>query len=351
MKADFYIHIGLHKTGSTSIQATMFRNRKMLLAHGINYLALNENHSTTIGPLFMQDPHLYLPNKLKKINTEAMAAKQNKRNKAALLREISANRSKTFVISGEDLSRLRPECLQKLKDFLTPFAARFRIVAYVRDPYATINSVFQHRVRGGHTFAQIMASPPRPFYRDIAHAIDIFGRENVDIRIFNSARFVNGDLIADFLSAIGGPPELASELNIVRANEAISHEAAHLLNEINKRYPEGDDRSPNPARSSDIVERLSAIPGQAFRCPSEVFVIRRRSIGIQLRWLRETLGEEVFPDGPWTEDIGPRWTDETLGALAVALNDLAKAAEKRSLLSKLVSVTTEIYRRYGPSKN
>ena len=48
MKTNFYIHIGLHKTGSTSIQATLFKNRAALHEHGIHYLGLSQNHSTTL---------------------------------------------------------------------------------------------------------------------------------------------------------------------------------------------------------------------------------------------------------------------------------------------------------------
>lgn len=345
MKTNIFIHIGMHKTGSTSIQRTMSRSRQTLLAHDINYLALGENHSTTLFPLFSETPHLYDPYQLRGIDTAAKAAKKNAETEVALRRELAANRCGTFVISGEDLSGLKPKALEGLKDRLAPYAASFRVIVYVRDPYSSVNSIFQHRLRRGQTVEQIIASPPRPRYRRIASAIAVFGRENVDIRIFDPAHFVNGDLIADFLAAIRAAPELAKRLDSVRSNQAVSHEAARLIGEINKRYPQGIDKSRNPGRAADIVQRLAAIPGQAARCPREVFEASEPLIAKDLAWLRTLLGEQVFPDRPTIDDVPPRWNDETLGAIAVLINDLAKAAATRRESDNVGSLMTDILRQ------
>jgi hypothetical protein len=344
MKADIFIHIGLHKTGSTSIQATMFRNRETLLASGINYLALSENHSSTLFPLLCDAPHRQPINRLAGIDTEAKAARKNAKTEAALRRELVANRCGTLVISGEELSALRPEALAGLRDRLTPFAAGFRVIVYVREPYATVNSIFQQLLREGQTPEQILADPPRPRYRRIKSSITVFGRENVDIRLFDPRAFAKGDLMADFLAAIRAPGELAGKLPSVRSNEALSHEAAHLLYAINRRYP-AVDKMPNPGRAADIVERLAAIPGQPFRCPRSIFDASEPFIEEDLRWLRSTLGTQVFPDRPDIDEIAPRWNDETLAAVAVLINDLTKAADKRSLSGDIGAAMADILRR------
>jgi hypothetical protein len=198
----------------------------------------------------------------------------------------------------------------------------------VREPYSLINSLFQQRLRSGETFDQIIADPPRPKYQRIDFFIRAFGRENVDIRLFDPARFVGGDLLADLFAAIGAAPELARELEIVRANEAISHEAAYLINAANGRLPFGERRSRNPGRAVDLADWLASVPGQPFQCPHAVFTAARPIVEEELRWLRDTMAEPVFPGAPRDYDIVPQWSDATLSAVAVLINDLARRANR-----------------------
>ncbi len=81
---------------------------------------------------------------------------------------------------------------------------------YVRDPYEFATSAFLQRLKSGSTLDNPRRRLPLPEYRNkLQPYIDAFGRENVDIRIFDRRRFIGGDLISDFLAAIGEPPELA----------------------------------------------------------------------------------------------------------------------------------------------
>lgn len=324
MQANIYIHIGLHKTGTTSIQATFFKNRRKLLAHGINYLPLSENHSVTLYPLFIDAPHRYRPNRLAGIDTVEKAAKKNAATERALRHTLDSNTCGSLVISGEDLSRLATEDLQRLRDRLAPYAARFRVIVYIRDPYSTVTSIFQQRLRRGQTAEQIIAAPPRPHYPRIGAALELFGRENVDIRRFDPARFINGDLIADFLAAIEASPALAKDLDAVRANVSLSHEATYLLNAINNHYRESKHGMPDRDRPVDLPKWLAAIPGQPFRCPPEFLLAAQPLIDEDLRWLREQLGEPMFPDRPIPSEVPPYWSEETLSAIALLLNDLAR---------------------------
>ena len=51
------LHIGTHKTGSTSIQKTLDLNRKLLASNGFFFPAVQpSNHSVSFYPIFMNDP-------------------------------------------------------------------------------------------------------------------------------------------------------------------------------------------------------------------------------------------------------------------------------------------------------
>jgi hypothetical protein len=333
MQANIYIHIGLHKTGSSSIQNTFFSNRDKLLSHGINYLSLSLNHSGVLYSLYCVAPHQTRANRAAGIDTKEKAAKKNAATRAALRQALESNSSASIVISGEGLSRLPAEGLERLRLEFTPYAARFRIIVYVRDPYSTVNSMAQQRIRRrGQTYEQIIAAPPYPRYSRIAQAIQVFGRENVDIRLFDAAHFVNGDLIADFLSAIDASPDLRRELEVERTNVALSHEAAYLLHEINKYRPPARDRRPH----DDVFQLFAAIPGQPYRCPPEIFVAVQPFVAKQLQWLRDLLGKDVFSDRPAVPDAASYWNEKTLTAVALLLDDLAhKDREKRGFLPRI----------------
>jgi hypothetical protein len=206
-----------------------------------------------------------------------------------------------------------------------PYAQRFRIIAYLRDPYAYVASMFQQRLRRGETEASIVAGGGmRPNYRSIGHYRRAFGAANVDVRIFDPSRFPNGDLIADFMAAIEAPAELTHELEVVRANTALSHEASLLAGALNKLFPLGEDRRQNPERAAALMETLAEIPGQPYRCPAEVIAASRPLIETELAWLHKTLGRELFSAKPPSSQAAPLWDEKTLAAIALRLNELAK---------------------------
>lgn len=349
MKATIYLHIGLHKTGTSSIQTTLFNNRKKLLAHDINYAPLGDdpNHSVILLPLFRQAPHRYRANRLAGIDTREKAAKKNVASLAALRRALEANRSASIVFSGEGIAGIPAKRLQGLRAELEPFATHFRVIAYVRDPYSAANSMIQQRVRRGQTYREIVAAPPYLRYSRIAASIKVFGRENVDIRMFDPAHFVHGDLIADFLAAIGAAPELAKQLKVARTNVALSHEAAYLLHEINKHSPRDEKISPDLIKRPDLLKWLEQIPGQPYRCPPELLKAARPGIALELKWLRKVLGEKVFPERPTFSEAPPRWGEETVTALALVLNELAKRDARKG---GLTAIADKLRRLTGKSR-
>jgi len=332
MKATVYLHIGMHKTGTTSIQATLFKNRLKLRDHALNYLSINQNHSATLYPLFCDNPHLYHINRSAGVDTEEKAARRNSIVDEALRHELETNTCSRLVISGEDLIQLTPPGIERLRQRLLPFADRFRVLVYVRDPYASINSAFQQRLRAGFTYEQLIANPPLPRYRRIGKFIQVFGREHVDIRVFDACRFVNGDLIADFLAAVEANPDLANTIDIIRANQALSHEAALILNEVNKRYSRDMAGIENPDRAADLPQWLTAIAGQRFQCPTVVFAAAERKLADDLRWLHDVLGERVFSAQAQWDNRPPNWNGDTLVSLGLLINDMAKsiAAEQEA---------------------
>ncbi len=58
-----YLHIGLHKTGTSSLQSFLFEHRESLLRDlGVLYPSLNRNLSQPLFSLFSEQPQRYAQN-------------------------------------------------------------------------------------------------------------------------------------------------------------------------------------------------------------------------------------------------------------------------------------------------
>jgi hypothetical protein len=329
--AHFYIHIGMPKAGSSSIQRNFFKLRTFLLERNINYLDLQRNHSRTLGSLLSDAPHRYHFNAFRGINSPQKAAAYNDKVRKRLMQELEKNTSKKFLVSGEALSEAEPGGVQQLKKILQPFAASFRIICYVRHPYDFMSSATQQRVKAGLARG---GKPPLPKYRErIEKFIQIFGRENVDVRIFDATELVNADLICDFLTAIGEPPNLFDGQDVVRANESLCHEAVLIYNALNKSIPVLADGAKNPDRAN-LEKWLSQIKGSKFVLGTELDESVRAQLQADLDWLHTVLGRNVFKLGS-REKSRPRWDADTIESLARLLNTMAGLVRQQEVALRL----------------
>ena len=109
------LHVGLHKTGSSSIQLTATNNRKLLENNGILYPELDSsNHSISFYSKFSENRDSYHIN-LKEGLSLCDINKKNEKWFSKLKDEILLSRCETILISGEDISVLSVKELTELK--------------------------------------------------------------------------------------------------------------------------------------------------------------------------------------------------------------------------------------------
>jgi len=149
MHSTFYVHIGVHKTGSSSIQETLSRNRATLLKHGINSFPGHPNHGLTLLSLLADKPHEDMHNIRWHVDTQEKAASFNASMRHEIAQTLARNRSPKMVVSGEALSRLPEEEIRRLRKMWNPHAAAYRVIVYVRDPYDYANSFALQLIRNG----------------------------------------------------------------------------------------------------------------------------------------------------------------------------------------------------------
>lgn len=322
MKATIYIHIGVHKTGTTSIQQTMYKNSDELLARGINYLPIERNHGFLLS-LLSDKPHEEPINIRRHLDTPEKTASYNASNMQQLTELLSKNRSPKILISSEGLSGISQEAVRRLKQIFDPYAGAYRVVAYVRDPYEYANSAALQRLKSGFTLADPGPVPLPHYRRKIENYIRLFGRDNVDIRIFDPAHFVGGDLISDFLVALGEPAQLKDSMEIMRANQSMSHEAAAILSEANIAIPPRVDGRANRARAFSFHVRLTDVKGEKFWMDPDAYLQRESQVLADLDWLHRIVGEPVFGRSAPRAASNARWSDATVDSIKTLVADMA----------------------------
>jgi hypothetical protein len=129
--SEIIVHIGTHKTGTTTIQDTLFHNRARLRAHGIVY--------PHIAPFAPHHP----------LVTEWIALPERYRGRRPaleawrLLVRAHAGRDRTVLVSSEEFSRLKPAGVdfRRLRALIEPFG-RKRIVCCLRNQLGYIQSIY-----------------------------------------------------------------------------------------------------------------------------------------------------------------------------------------------------------------
>ncbi|MBT9289927.1 hypothetical protein [Prosthecodimorpha staleyi] len=349
------LHIGMSKTGSTSIETTFDASRPILERHGIDYLDMGQNHSRLMTVVATNKVEPLKGDVTRILGIERRDTNYDAATVIAAVRErLQSPRAPTVVISGQGLFRYGREKCAALRDFVRPHFDEVRVVAYLRDPTSWASSRAQELMKRGITQDQLareLEERPAdaqllPHYRASAEAYcEAFGRENVDLRLFDRKVFVNGDLLADFCAAIGAEPGLAEALHGSFSNRGAPTEALLLLQahydivEDRLRAAEGAppraaapsldalteaaERYRHPSSSFPIRQAIRNIRGTRWSLPKPMLdTIWRHSMD-DIEWLRRHLGQpDLFAAAyPPAEAPAPAWSTETLQDLARALEE------------------------------
>ena len=178
-KKKLILHIGLHKTGTTSIQHGLFTNRKLLAEHGVLY------------PTTGLHPHGQ--------HNLTWEIKQDDRFNAKLgtwqdfYQEAQAFAGNMILISCEDYCTMNPEQQARVPLFLKDFDVT--VVVYLRNQTSLLPSTYAQLAKSGRQvgdFAtwlkQKSLNVPRYHYDQlIASWEQIFGAERIRVGILEEA--------------------------------------------------------------------------------------------------------------------------------------------------------------------
>ncbi|EGK8010604.1 hypothetical protein IO400_001416 [Campylobacter lari] len=240
-----YVHIGTVKTGTTTIQKFLHLNRKQLLKHGFHHPQIFDQ----------RDYWLIVPaikNIKNNLNSKIL---QNK--VIDFCKDIVAD--KKNIISSEALSHrlISLEDIYFFYQFLHKMGfSKIYIIIYFRDMLDVLCGLYNTQLKIGYQTALALQTVDLNqegksicnYRQTIENWGEVFGRENLIVRLFDKDEFYQGDLLKDFIHSIG--LEWDDEFIIPeRQNESLDLLGIELLRKINRRlFPFFENGDKNPAR-------------------------------------------------------------------------------------------------------
>jgi hypothetical protein len=298
------LHVGIPKTGTTSIQESLFFH---LADERFRYVSFGHGHANTIlrasfaaGP---DDDWLALRRGTSRGRFLARREAHRRRLRRALRRAL--DRGATPILSAEDGWNHARAALEALRDFLAAEGFEARVVAYLRPIESWLESVFQQNVKWGGAFdaGEVREAPPgiprHAFARKLAVFGDVFGRSNLVVRRFAPEDLVGGCVVRDFCATLGIDFDSRAA---IRANESMSLDSLRFLHAYHRyAFPR---KETSHRRVERMVRMLGELPGPRFRIHRQVFAPLADEIRRETTAIREDFGIDLaenpreVADGP-----------------------------------------------------
>jgi hypothetical protein len=203
----FAIHIGLKKSGSASIQSFLAANDEALRSLSVDYALVGRQTRTFMGtPSVGRKAHHNLASEV--MDRGKFDAKFGTWSELVYHAQCTPNI--LTIISSEMFEGCEPNHVKNLWNLLAESGRPTTIILLIRDLLSLIPSSYAQKIRYGvhnydfDTFFEARIDETRVDYFSTAKTwADVFGWNNIKIRLLDSAHLTNGDLIDDFLSAIG----------------------------------------------------------------------------------------------------------------------------------------------------
>ena len=314
------VHIGTEKTGTSSIQLFLLKNRKKLLRHGYHFLQSAGSTNNWALPAYCSvenrfDDFYRIHNVKDEAELEAFK-KRFVKNFEAELRACDRN-VHTVIISSEHFhSRLRTdEEIRNVQQLLSRHFSEIKIVCYLREQGATCASWYSTSMKSGGTdsfFDFVRRCRPDNYYFNYLELLNkwesFFGFEALDVALFDPQRFLNGSLLDDFTSRIDSA--LVGNLDdIVRPeNESLNPAGQALARAVNLAFPTESD-APDAGDTRDRLKEMVA--GRLSGRGQQLSPSMRRAVYESFIDSNEALRRKFFPDH---EYLFPRPTADQVTA-------------------------------------
>ena len=276
-KKEIILHIGMHKTGTTSIQEALHG----LDTKGIRTVRFDEkNHSRPMKTIFSEDKNIIFW-KNRGFSEDEVDKKIVEYTKI-LEEELNDKSVNLFLLSGENMSNLSLEDQQKLCRYFIEKNFKVKVIYVIREPAAWSVSMNQQRAKGGGQ--KMMKLNPR-YKERVEGFLNECGQEN--IMVYKYEDLIKKGLLKSFSKIIGVKLNENNLLNVSMTSEALA--LLYVFNNIKE--PTTGNKLNFRARRLTIralIDFFSVSNGFSKINPEKYDVIS--DVEKDLTWLSETFG-------------------------------------------------------------
>ena len=231
-----YLHVGTPKTGTSSIQSSLYFG---LESHRFQYISFGEiNSSRGLQTLFGDDALDFFANRILGLRTNeklnAYKARLSRRLDRALRR--SRRHQANIILSSERCWRMSTTELERVRLFFEGQGFRVQVIGYLRPWLGWMSSVLAQWIKYGLNDLHSTLSPGRLSleldYTAKLHRFEtVFGKANTQWRTFDRQALTDGCAVQDFFHLINAKiqPE-----KVARSNESLGLEACRILYAYNQ---------------------------------------------------------------------------------------------------------------------
>lgn len=333
------LHIGLHKTGSTSIQASMKENQSVLQENGIFYplIPINgkyfPNHSFMLFSLFSDNPVNYHMNQKFGFTTVEQVNELNNYYRSSIIDSINQSNCNTVILSAEDVSSLNINQVEDLKKFFTYHLGQdteFKVIIYFRHLCDYVQSVIQQRVKDGgweKLLLNELKNGKLSGLRDrVEKFITVFGKNNIEAFKFEDAINQPGSISGQFSRDVLGINIEHKDLQ--HSNKSLSYEAYLIHNKVNSSDPLYIKGKINPKRRSDDLLPIVKLPGQKLNLShrfSDNFISK---VNVEHSWIEDEFSIKYQHKESTLSNDNLYWSTETLNHLERIFSKLSPLVKK-----------------------
>jgi hypothetical protein len=290
-----FLHIGMGKTGSTTVQQVYWAKTALLeTRHAIHYpvrpvvnsaVGKRGNHSQQIVSMFHPRPETIQSNILSGRGRADQARAFAQKLQSDFEQGFKNTDARDLLLSAEGIPTLTNEAVAAFANWLKQWCEEVHIVACLRHPADALSSQIQQRLWNGATLAAMYLEPPFYKYSELLPRLE---------KLFGTGRIHT----YDFADAVEDPAGLADRLlrefglNISlpkvqtkTSNSSMSQQAALLLDSMNRNYPPLLDGNRNPENSGAALRLAGWVPGAKYQAPSLAYKLLEFEARPHLEWL------------------------------------------------------------------
>lgn len=261
---DIILHIGSGKTGTSTVQGFLHRNRRPLLRRaGVLFPSSpGRRRHIRLGLSMTSDESVV---QLVGYHRQKVASPDElrRRFRSELEQEIADASPSRLLLSDEALFGSAPEAMGRLADYTAEVGGRVRLVCYLRRQDDHLISRYQQVVKTGETLRLTERQASMDFTDTYDYATRLLTwqqrlrPDQMVVRPFERDQFRDGSLLVDFLDAADIDLAVDSLRGVDSSNESLDAESVEFLRLLNLHLREDQGVAAHTISHQRIVRLLA----------------------------------------------------------------------------------------------